>query len=254
MAVLNSHRIVKRQIRHFRNMRLPDDIEIIFVDDGSNPPIDMPNSGLNNLHILHTNDYRPWTQGLARNMGARFALGEYLFFTDVDHIISQEALMAVHAYTGDKMVFPRAFGIFDMQGNIIADADQLLRFGLSQGWYKRRGLGAGAHTNTFAMKKSLFVDLDGFEPKYCESCFHVGGKYMSEERHFYLKFARHVRLGLAQPEVSGPMVYVYPIGRFHETGDENPCGLFHSTSREQSPQPLLPSPSTERVNDAVPAP
>jgi glycosyltransferase involved in cell wall biosynthesis len=240
IAILNSHRIVKRQIRHFRNMHLPDDIEIIFIDDGSDPPLSMFNEhGVPNLQIYPTNDYRPWTQGLARNLGAKIALGEYVFFTDIDHILSYEALMAVHEFHDDKMEFPRHFGILDHRGNITQDVDILLQFGLSKARYKKHKLGAGYHTNTFAMKKSLFVELDGFNPRYCTSRFHVGGKYMSEERDFYLKFRRHVKAGLAHSQVLGPPINVYPIGRFQETGNENPFGLFHGASRVQEPQPLL---------------
>ncbi len=79
IAVLNSHQVVVRQIRHFKRMRLPKDVEIILVDDGSNPPLNYETCGLRNLRILYTNDKRPWTQGLARNMGAKVAKGEYLF-------------------------------------------------------------------------------------------------------------------------------------------------------------------------------
>ena len=249
ISILNSHRIVKRQIRHFRNMDLPDDIEIIFIDDGSNPPLIFENPGLRNFRIYATNDFRPWTQGLGRNLGAKIALGEYLFFTDIDHVISHEALMAVHEFNGDKMVFPRHFGILDMKGRITQDKDALLAFGLNRERYRRRNVGAGYHTNTFAIKKSLFMQMDGFDPKYCESEFHVGGQFMSEERDFYLRYQRYVKQGLAQPEVVGPRLYVYPTGRFQETGEQNPFGLFHGTSRVQVPQPKL-----ERPTDAVPPP
>lgn len=40
IPVLNSHEIVRRQIEHFRKMNLPDDVELIIVDDGSDPPLE----------------------------------------------------------------------------------------------------------------------------------------------------------------------------------------------------------------------
>ena len=248
IAVLNSHRIVRRQIRHFRRMRLPDDIEIIIIDDGSNPRLQdilAPPNSVPNIYIYATNDFRPWTQGLARNMGAKLAQGEYLFFTDIDHILSREAIMAVHEFTGDKMVFERMFAFLNSGGGLITDDESVLKFGLSKQRYKRHKLGGGYHTNTFAMKKSLFVALDGFNPAYCEQGFHVGGKYMSEERNFYLKYSHLVKCGQAQPEVIGPRIFVYPVGRFHETGDENPHGLFHGIPREQVPQKTLEPPTPE---------
>ncbi len=244
IAILNSHRIVKRQLRNFRNMKLPDDVEIIFMDDGSNPPLkqSIGDGGVKNLYIYPTGDFRPWTQGLARNLGAKIAQGEYLFFTDIDHVLTRDAIMAVREFAGDKMVFPRHFGILDARGNITQDLNVLFKFGFNRSRYRRRRLEGGFHTNTFAMKKSLFVQLDGFNPKFCESCFHVGGKFMSEERDFFLKYHRYVKRGLAQKEEFGPKIYVYPTGKFQENGEENPFDLFHGTSREQVPQPMLESP------------
>ena len=41
IPVLNSHEIVRRQIEHFKKMNLPDDVELIIVDDGSDPPLEL---------------------------------------------------------------------------------------------------------------------------------------------------------------------------------------------------------------------
>ena len=41
IPVLNSHEIVRRQIEHFKKMDLPDDVELIIVDDGSDPPLEI---------------------------------------------------------------------------------------------------------------------------------------------------------------------------------------------------------------------
>jgi len=41
IPVLNSHEIVRRQIAHFKKMNLPDDVELIIVDDGSDPPLEL---------------------------------------------------------------------------------------------------------------------------------------------------------------------------------------------------------------------
>jgi len=40
IPVLNSHEIVRRQIEHFRKMDLSDDVELIIIDDGSDPPLE----------------------------------------------------------------------------------------------------------------------------------------------------------------------------------------------------------------------
>lgn len=238
IAVLNSHKVVIRQIRHFKRMPLPSWAELIFVDDGSEPPLEFGNIGIKNFKILYTHDKRPWTQGLARNMGAREAKGEFLFFTDIDHIITNEAIEAVLEFEGDKMVFPRYFGIFDRKGNILSDAKTVLKFGLDPERYKRRGLRGGFHGNTYAIRKTIFEKLNGFDPQYCQSMFHVGGKFMSEERDFNRRYERLVTQGQAQAQVVGPKIYCYPVSKFRADKDNNPGGLFHGLSLEQIPQPM----------------
>ena len=236
IAVLNSHKIVVRQLRHFKMMNLPEDVEFILVDDGSNPPLACETCGLRNLHIYYTNEKRPWTQGLARNLGASKATGEYLFFTDIDHIISREAIDAVLNFNGDRMTFPRYFGIFDRKGNLHTDKNSVLAFGLDPGYYKRHKLNAGVHGNTQAIRRTLFNDLGGYDPKYCQSLFHVGGRFMSEERNFNIKWSRYVKKHKGVKEAVGPKIYHYPVSKFHVNKNNNPHGMFHSLSLEQKPQ------------------
>lgn len=237
IAVLNSHKVVVRQLRHFKNMNLPEDVEFILVDDGSNPPLNYENCGLRNLQILYTNDKRPWTQGLARNKGAEYAIGEYIFFADIDHIITKEAIESVRNFDGDKMIFHRYFGILDRKGNIVNDAKSMLDFGLDPARFRKRGLHGGVHGNTYTIKRELFFQMGKYNPKYCETGFHVGGKFMSEERNFNNKWDRLQKRGKVKPQVRGPIIYVYPISKFRADKNNNPFGLFHNLSFEQVPQP-----------------
>lgn len=239
IAVLNSHKALIRQARHFKKMNLPDDVEIIIVDDGSNPPLTF-STGVNNFYIYYTNDKRPWTQGLARNMGAKLAQGKWLLFTDIDHIVSLEAINAVREFKGDRMVFPRYYGILDRFGDLLTDVPTLLKDGLDpQRLRGHRGLCAGFHPTTYAIRKSMFIDLDGFDPDLCQTCFHMGGAHYSEDRDFNRKYARFVRTGRAQPDEIGPAIHMFPIGKFRADGNTNPHGLFHGLSYEQVPQPRL---------------
>jgi len=232
IPVLNSHKVVIRQIRHFKRMNLPDTVELIIVDDGSDPPIKF-NTGMKNFFTLYTNDKRPWTQGLARNIGARFAKGEYLFFTDIDHIISKEAIDAVLKFNGDKMVFRREYGVLDHHGNVRQDLPYLYAKGLDPVRYKSRKLNAGFHPTTFAIKKTIFDAMNGFDPKLCQYGFHAGKKFMSEDRDFYLRWRRRVDRGIYKPEVEGPKVFMFPVGRFHVKHDHNPGNMFHNLSLVQ---------------------
>lgn len=247
IAVLNSHQVVVRQIRHFKKMRLPKDVEIILVDDGSSPPLNYETCGLRNLRILYTNDKRPWTQGLARNMGAKAAKGEYLFFTDIDHIITKEAIEEVLKFAGDKMVFYRYFGILDRRGNIISDVKSMLEFGLDPARLRgRRGISkngdilAGSHSNTYAIRKTVFEKIGGYNPRYCQSMFHVGGRYQSEESKFNSQFNRLRYSGqVTGLTTSKAKIYHYPVSKFRKDDDNNPFGLFHQLSLEQVPQPMI---------------
>jgi glycosyltransferase involved in cell wall biosynthesis len=218
-------------------MNLPDDIEIIFVDDGSNPPLNRQDYDLKNFTIAYTNDKRPWTQGLARNFGAKIAEGEYLFFTDIDHILSYEAIMDAYGFTGDKMIFPRFYGVLLEDGTLTQDLKVLTRYGLDeQRIESRRGLYASYHGNTYSIKKTTFDLLGGYNPKKCLYGFHApsrrgeDGKFNSDWNHWAAKEK-------ISPAV-GSKIYMFPIGRYHKDGNLNPLGLFHSLSQEQKPQPL----------------
>jgi glycosyltransferase involved in cell wall biosynthesis len=240
IAILNSHKVVIRQIRHFKKMRLPDSVEIIFVDDGSDPPLNYQNCGLENFTIYFTGDKRPWTQGLARNLGAKNANGEFLLFTDIDHIITKEAIDDVLSFEGDKMTFPRYFGILDRYGNIICDRKSMIDFGVNPIRLRSRGLHCGHHGNTYAIRRTIFNMIGGYDPRYCEQRFHMGGIFMSEERKFNIKWGHIVARGLApRGEKDGSKIYHYPISKFRTDGNNNPYGLFHSLSHEQVPQPMI---------------
>lgn len=236
IAVLNSHKVVVRQIRFWKGMRLPKDVEIILVDDGSTPPLDYGNCGLRNFSVYFTNDKRPWTQGLARNLGVSKAIGEYIFITDIDHIITREAIEAVRNFGGDLMVFPRYYGILDRYGNLLNDEKTMIEFGARLRGMRHRRMSGGYHMNTFAMKKSIFDSIGGYDRKHCERMFHVGGAFTSEEGALFSKYRR---IAKGRQAVAGPATYFYPTGQFRVDGNHNPFGLFHTLSLEPVAQPMM---------------
>ena len=237
IPILNSHEIVRRQIEHFKKMNLPDEVEIIFVDDGSNPPLEFPNCELKNFVIVATNDKRPWTQGLARNFGAKLAKGEYLFMTDIDHIISRKAIDAVLSFNEDKMVFHRHIAILDVDGNLKQDPETLLNFGYSPERLRKRGIVTTGHGNTFAIKKSIFDMVGGYDVKRSSSLFHAG-----EDRLFNKHWSHLVKRGICKLETFGPEIYMFPVGKYCgdcSNVDHNPFGLFCDLKRTEVPQPML---------------
>jgi glycosyltransferase involved in cell wall biosynthesis len=237
IAFYQSYGAVARQVKYFNKMNLADDIEFIFVDDGSNPPHNIADYNLKNLRIHYTNDKRPWTQGLARNAGAKLAQGEYLLMTDIDHILSKEAIMAVYNFTGDKMIFPRYFGVLLEDGTLSQDLAVLEEYGADMSRLKgRRGLYASVHGNTFAMKKSTFELLGGYNPKH--SLYgHYAGHRKGEDCYFNKKW-NHYAAERGITPVTGPAIYMFPIGKYHARGETNPKGLFHNLSYELTQQPM----------------
>ena len=236
VAFYQSYGVVARQVKYFNKMNLPDDIEFIFVDDGSNPPHNIQDYDLKNLRIYHTNEKRPWTQGLARNAGAKLAEGEYLLMTDIDHILSKEAIMAAYNFTGDKMIFSRYFGVLLEDGTFSQDLAVLEEYGADMNRVRRTGLYAAHHDNSFAIKKSTFEMLGGYEAKRC-LYGHYAGDRRGEDCYFNGAW-RHYAAKNGIQLVTGPGIYVFPIGKYHVKEEKNPKGLFHNLSYESVQQPM----------------
>ena len=218
IAVLNSHEILRRQLLHFEKMNLPDDIEIIIIDDGSEPALE---GNIKNLTMFATNDKRPWTQPVARNIGAKMAKGEYLICTDIDHILSRKLIDLVYTTDYDVVRFRREPGVLDENGNFTQDMDVLHAYGYEE----RRGLHMSAHGNSYAIKRDLFLQLGGSQqresyPNRDELSIKRGLRKMGDSVRMLNKEGR-------------PTIYMIPNGRYCGSKDYNPFGLFHGLSRER---------------------
>jgi len=208
-------------------MNLPDDVEIIFVDDGSNPPLDSKDYDLKNFRIHHTNDTRPWTWALARNAGAKIAKGEYLLMCDLDYIIPKEAIEDALELKEDRMNFRREFGVLDKDGNFTQDLSVLAVYGLLPRRIEDRGAKVSAHTNDFVMRRNIYWKLGGYREDY------VGKPYpQGEDRNFQTKWSRAQTAGDVNRTEYRPLVYMFPNGKFCGDPDFNPFGLFHELSRK----------------------
>lgn len=213
ISVYQSYEIVRRQVLHFMKMDLP--FELIIVDDGSEPPIKWAS--------YQTGNKLAWTQGLGRNLGASKAKGEYLFMTDIDHIISKEAMEDALNFTGNKMIFRRQVGVLDELGNLRQDKETLGEWG-----YDKDNLDASVHGNTFVIKKSIFDELGGYSPEHSLKGYHPKS-HDGDDCHFNTKWNR--KFAGTRPEM-GRDIYMFPTGRFNKTGDLNPFGFFHNLSQE----------------------
>lgn len=214
ISVYNSHEIVRRQLIHLKKLNLP--FEIIIVDDNSTPPIEGA--------ALRTDNKLAWTQGLGRNAGASKATGEYILFTDIDHILSKEAIEDCLNFTGNKMIFRRQIAILDENGEVKQDKETLLDWG-----YEKENLDASVHGNTFCIKKSIFDDLGGYDPKTCTLGYHPTSR-RGDDCFFNSKWNKKFK---GVPLSVGRDIYMFPIGRFNKTCDLNPKGLFHDLHQRE---------------------
>ncbi len=214
---------LERQIKYFSKMNLSDEVEFIFVDDGSQPPL---TGHMKNLSIYETHNNLAWTQGLGRNLGAAKAKGEYLFMTDLDHIISREAIEVALKFTGEKMVFRRKIGVLLENGTLTQDREILKEYG-----YEKEDLDASVHGNTFVLKKTIFDALGGYEPRRSLLGYHPVHR-KTEDCYFLEKWKKYAKKNNIL-QVMGPDIYIFPIGQFHKTRDLNPMGLFHNLSQEK---------------------
>ena len=224
-AILNSYEIARRQIFHYNKIELPSDVEVIFVDDGSDPPLNFDNIDKTfNFELYFTNDTRPWTQPAARNFGAERAKGEYCIFTDIDHILSREAIEVARNATADVIRFKRHAGVLNEDGSFTQDWDVLKQYG-----YNRNRLRMPPHGNSYIFKKSLFLELGGVDTTYVGT-----GKYPNrEEVPLKRKLKKLAQEGLITiiDDDTKPLIYMIPNGQYCGDKDYNPFGLFHDLTR-----------------------
>jgi hypothetical protein len=221
IPVLNSHEILRRQFLYLEKIGVPDDTEIIIVDDGSEPPLFC--SSRLPVRILKTNDKRQWTWALARNAGARIARGDYFLFTDIDHILTREAIDTAREFGGVRMGLSREFGVLLEDGTLTQDREVLEEYGL----LKSIGLKIGHLPNNFCMKKTLFEELGGYREDL------IGRPYpQGEDNQFFKKWKVYMRENKAEGYSTCPRIYMFPNGYFCGDVDFNPKGLFHKLSRK----------------------
>lgn len=226
IPVLNSHEIVRRHILHYKKIGIPDDVEIIFIDDGSDPPI---TGELKNLSIYRTNDTRPWTWALARNKGAKIAQGEYLLMTDLDYILSKELVESARIFDEDKMRFKREFGILNENGDFTQDIPTLLSYGLLPSRVSEKGVKMPPHSNNFCIRKDLFWEMGGYRED------RIGQPYpQGEDSWFKRTWTKFLNRGMVKESEYRPTLYMFPNGHFCGNVDYNPFDLFHNLTRKTS--------------------
>jgi glycosyltransferase involved in cell wall biosynthesis/predicted O-methyltransferase YrrM len=213
-TVLDSHEMVRRQLRHLERV-ITADCELILVDDGSDPPLESLCAEIGpgfDLTVHATHDRRPWTQPRARNAGAALARTDWLLFFDIDHILTKELIQACLSFTGDKMHWARRPAVLDADGWIVTERDVLIGHGMTED-------GPSVHPNSFLIRKALFELMCGYDERFC-------GRYGGDDIDFNNRYGRLCAGGLARPaEVKGEGYYYPDPGRDVE-------GMFHHLARQ----------------------
>jgi GT2 family glycosyltransferase len=223
IPVLNSHEIVRRQLLYFRRIGLPPDVELILVDDGSEPALQQTFPQCQPARIVCTHDPRPWTQPKARNLGASVAVGRQLLFTDIDHILPLPTIEFARHCPYDYAKFRRQLGILDEDGYVTQDYDELLRYGVPTARLDRWGVRLSCHVLSMVIRREVFDAVGGFRERMGQYPTHDDG-HMKRQ----LKSGGYTKC----PDHERPTIYMIPSGRLCGKRNANPFGLFHSLVRE----------------------
>jgi hypothetical protein len=190
IPVLDSHEIVRRQRIYWKRLLVMGGAEVILVDDGSDPPIEDAQ--------IYTTDKSAWTEHMATNLAVEMARGEYIFKTDIDHILSIEAISEALKLDEDILLrFKRKEAKLDDRGQVV-----------------EIGRERKPHSNTHVLKKSTFEKIGGYN-EYGRGVG-CGGSYDFR-----------CRLGLhgIKEVMSENYVYAWPNSPITPTEDQH---LFHS--------------------------
>lgn len=241
LPVLNSHEVVRRQLLHFEKIGVPDDVEILIIDDGSEPPLSFPEFEKTlPLTIHQTNDTRPWSWPVARNMGVRLAKADHILQMDIDFILSRKALDTARAFDGDFMRFKREFGVLDENGDFTQDFAVLKQYGVPEERLMTKGVRLNNHRCQFVIHRDLYNRMGGFRED------RIGRPYpQREDGDFAKKWDKLYEAGEINDfdDMHGyenrEVLYMFPNGKYCEGGDvdSNPFNLFHTLTRKSAKNP-----------------
>ena len=119
-----------------------------------------------------------------------------------------------------RMFFSRSFAILSEDGQLVRDRRALREAGRTEQNDAAMRAAGGVHQNTFAIRRELFLDAmnGGYDESLC-----AGGGYGGDDVEFNHRYAQLVDAGLADRDVLGPEIHVYP--------DAAENAEFHGLSR-----------------------
>jgi predicted glycosyltransferase involved in capsule biosynthesis len=172
----NNQSTLRLQEPYWHAWQLKDQIEFIFIDDGSSPPLLLDKlPSLTRRYRIHT-DIK-WNQPGAKNLGANFALGEWFLFYDLDHFVDNDFLVALL----DKIKYLKEDTIYKFN-----------RFCI------KRQKFINPHINSFLIHRDGYNLIGGFDEDF-------SGNYGSEDVYFH---QRWLLLGKAITTLDNPILSV----------------------------------------------
>jgi hypothetical protein len=212
-------------------MPLPDDTEWIVSDDKSDPPIeqyDFPR-----MTVVQHKLKGIWTQPAARNYGAKHATGDMLLCTDIDHIVTKELIDFARSTEYDFVKLQREVAILDENGKFVQTPEAVFEYGFEKRRYRKGGFHIAPHTNSFIVKRKLYLELGGVSERRVKLGRHPNREEIPLRRRiFALKNEGKIRILDETSDEPRPMIYMIPNGQYCGHKDYNPFGLFHSLPRK----------------------
>ena len=228
---LDSQELMRRHCLYLSRLTVPEGVEFIFIDDGSDPPLTVPDAVPPHFQLWPTHETRPWTSSLARNRAAReVAQGEYFFMVDGDYVIPQAALERAVAFDGQRLGVRRELAGLDANGVLSQDLNVLRAWGVPEARLQARGVKIPPHPNSFVIRRDVFWRLGGYDEQRILTLPYPQGEDMILKQQWAK--AREAGWAVDPDPTTRPMLYMLPNGQYCGDVDANPFGLFHGLSRK----------------------
>lgn len=165
-----------------------ENFEVVIIDDGSDEPLtELVKKYGDRLHITYERKERLGVRGLIRNLGVAVAQGERVIFLDSDMVPERDFISQFAAALGEnqqRVVLGWRYNLFEfnkefVDESVIEHSFEILssQVGLPDGriiaveHQQRTGRSTlgnwrQLHSHSFALYKSLFLSVDGFDEEF----------------------------------------------------------------------------------------
>lgn len=158
VAAYNEERCIAQKIQNFYECRYSGEAELIVVSDGSSDRTAEIAESMASAKVRVIRQRERRGKGIAVNVGAAAARGEVLVFTDANAMFAADALTELVRPLRDESI-GLVTGVSRYSEGTIGSAYQRFEQML-KGWESRLGAVATADGAIYAMRRSLFKEMD----------------------------------------------------------------------------------------------